>query len=235
LDNGLRSVDDPELAHRICGRLGAGHVRDLLTRMTAVIPDPLTPVDRQAGFKWSFSVAQLELSDTAVFDEPRQGRAPGSRPQSAAVHYKSSKVKAYLKEGRALRVEATINNPADFDLHKTLNTVNWRARLQLIPSLLRPASAPAQRVHRTHPGTNTYRVPTQGLRSLRSSPTSPAASSSPPHRPDRSDQAPAAGNPAPHHRLARLPERAQPPPPHHPTSRMTKLASRTTKNCVKGV
>lgn len=35
-------------------------------------------------------------------------------------------MKAYLKEGRALRVETTINNPADFDLRKTLNAENWR-------------------------------------------------------------------------------------------------------------
>jgi hypothetical protein len=169
LDNGLRSVDDPEVAHRICGRLAAGHVRDLLRRMTAVIPDPLTPLDRRAGFEWAFSVAQMEMSDTAVFDQPRQGRAwfeaaigghldlgrpdkvtlvvdrkiinrgPFKTPGRFAtevitrdvspqlqIHYKSSKVKAYLKEGRALRVETTINNPADFDLHKTLNAQNWR-------------------------------------------------------------------------------------------------------------
>ena len=43
------------------------------------------------------------------------------------IHYKSSKVKAYLKEGRALRVETTINNADDFAVHKTLNAENWRA------------------------------------------------------------------------------------------------------------
>src|SRR5205807_5062211 len=43
------------------------------------------------------------------------------------IHYKSSKAKAYLKEGRALRVETTVNNPEDFALHKTLNAENWRA------------------------------------------------------------------------------------------------------------
>jgi hypothetical protein len=75
LDNGLRAVDDPAVAHRICARLGAGHVHHLLARMMAVIPDPLTAVDRRAGFEWSFSIAQLEVSDTAVFDQPRQARA----------------------------------------------------------------------------------------------------------------------------------------------------------------
>jgi len=75
LDNGLRSVDDPVVAHRICARLGSGHVRDLLRRMMTVIPDPLTIEDRRAAFDWRFSVAQLEISDTAVFDAPRRARA----------------------------------------------------------------------------------------------------------------------------------------------------------------
>ncbi len=43
------------------------------------------------------------------------------------IHYKSSKAKAYLKEGRALRVETMVNNADDFDLHKTLIADNWRA------------------------------------------------------------------------------------------------------------
>jgi hypothetical protein len=75
LDNGLRAVEDPVLAHRICARLGAGHVRDLLGRMMAVVPDPLSVDDRRAGFYWAFSIAQLEVSDTAIFDAPRRARA----------------------------------------------------------------------------------------------------------------------------------------------------------------
>lgn len=47
------------------------------------------------------------------------------------VHCKSSKAKAYLKEGRALRVETTINNPDDFGVHKTLSAENWRALRRL--------------------------------------------------------------------------------------------------------
>ena len=126
--------------------------------------------DRRAGFEWSFSIAQLEVSDTAVFDQPRRARAwfeaaigdhldlgrpervsllvdrtvvnrgrfktPGrfatevitrdTAPQ-LQIHYKSSKAKAYLKEGRALRVETTVNNASDFALHKTLSAENWNA------------------------------------------------------------------------------------------------------------
>jgi hypothetical protein len=174
LDNGLRSVSDPALARAICARLGSGHVRDLLRRMMAVMPDPLTIEDRRAGFDWRFSIAQLEVSDTAVFDAPRRARAwfeaaigdhlDLGRPERVAlvvdrnvlnrgrnktpgrfatevitrdvaphlqIHYKSSKVKAYLKEGRALRVETTINNASDFRVPKTLNADNWRALRKL--------------------------------------------------------------------------------------------------------
>ena len=174
LDNGLRTVEDPAAAHRICARLGAGHVRDLLRRMTAVMPDPLTVDDRRAGFDWCFSIAQLEVSDTAVFDQPRRARAwfeaaigchlDLGRPERVSlvvnrkvinrgkhktpgrfatdiitrdvapplqIHYKSSKAKAYLKEGRALRVETTVNNASDFAVHKTLNAENWRALRQV--------------------------------------------------------------------------------------------------------
>ncbi len=174
LDNGLRAVDDPAAAHRICARLGAGHVRDLLRRTLAVLPDPLTAQDRRAGFDWAFSIAQIEVSDTAVFDQPRRARAwfeaaigchlDLGRPEQVSlvvnrrvvnkgkhktpgrlstevvtrdvapqlqIHYKSSKAKAYLKEGQALRVEATVNNAGDFDRHKTLNADNWRALRRL--------------------------------------------------------------------------------------------------------
>ncbi len=74
LDNGLRSVSDPAVARAICARLGSGHVRDLLRRMMAVMPDPLTIEDRRADFDWRSSIAQLEVSDTAVFDAPRRAR-----------------------------------------------------------------------------------------------------------------------------------------------------------------
>jgi hypothetical protein len=138
--------------------------------MMAVVPSPLTIDDRRAGFDWSFSIAQLEVSDTAVFDQPRRARAWSEaaigahldlgRPERVSLvvnrnivnrgkrktpgrfatevitpdvapqlqfHYKSSKAKAYLKEGKALRVETTINNPVDFGLKKTLNADNWKA------------------------------------------------------------------------------------------------------------
>jgi hypothetical protein len=169
LDNGLRSVGDPALAHRLAARLSAGHLRAGIERWLEWIPSPLLRSDRQHGFGYEFSVRQLEISDTAVFDAPRRGRAwfeaairdhlDLGRPEQVAlvvdrhvrtrghrptpgrfatevvaqdinpklqIHYKSSKAKCYLKEGRALRVETTINNPTDFGTLKTLNAENWK-------------------------------------------------------------------------------------------------------------
>jgi hypothetical protein len=170
LDNGLWTVEDPATARRICAGLGSGHVRGLINRWLPTLPSPLTIEDRRTGFDWRFSVRQMEIADTAVFDRPAAGRAwfeaairdhldvgrpdkvkvifgrqlklrgkhqtpgsfstqvitPGTRAR-IEIRYKTSGAKAYLKEGRALRVETTINNPAHFELRKTLNADNWRA------------------------------------------------------------------------------------------------------------
>ena len=75
LDNGLWRVEDPRAARRICARLGAGHVRSLIDRWMPTLPSPLIGADRRAGLGWSYSIRQLEISDTAVFDRPQAGRA----------------------------------------------------------------------------------------------------------------------------------------------------------------
>lgn len=75
LDNGLRSAEDPALAHRTCARLGAGHLRRAIERWLSWLPSPLMAEDRRGGFAYDFSVRQLEVSDTAVFDRPHNGRA----------------------------------------------------------------------------------------------------------------------------------------------------------------
>jgi hypothetical protein len=166
LDNGLWRVADAEAARRQCARLSAGHLRAFLDRWMGAVPGVLTRADRRAGFSYQYSVRQMEISDTAVFDRPAAGRAfferairdhlDLGRPEKVRlivdrrinartpgrfstqlitkgvdptlqIHYKSSKVKAYFKESRALRVETTINNPRDFDVRKTLCAENWRA------------------------------------------------------------------------------------------------------------
>ncbi|MGH2855712.1 MAG: hypothetical protein ACRDLF_16170 [Solirubrobacteraceae bacterium] len=47
------------------------------------------------------------------------------------AHYKHSKVKQYLKEGRALRTETTVNDPYDFGVGRLLTTQNWQALMSV--------------------------------------------------------------------------------------------------------
>jgi len=75
LDNGLWRVGDAEAARRACARLSAGHLRGFLDRWMGVIPGVIDAADRRAGFRYQYSIRQMEISDTAVFDRPQAGRA----------------------------------------------------------------------------------------------------------------------------------------------------------------
>ncbi|AQZ63185.1 unnamed protein product [[Actinomadura] parvosata subsp. kistnae] len=169
LDNGIRDCAEPRAAQHLADTLDAGHVRGFLNRWLSRLPSPLTGADQAAGFGYDWSIRQIEFSDTAVFDQPANGRAwfdaaikehlDLGRPEKVTlvvdrrimpntpgrfatqvitrdidptiqIHYKSSKVKAYLKDGRALRVETTINNPRDFGVRKPLTVENWTALRQ---------------------------------------------------------------------------------------------------------
>jgi len=54
----------------------------------------------------------------------------GVQPRIEA-RYKHSRVKQYLKQGRALRTETTINDPYDFGVGRELTDRNWQALCQL--------------------------------------------------------------------------------------------------------
>jgi len=47
------------------------------------------------------------------------------------AHYKHSKVKQYLKDGRALRTETTVNDPYDFGVGRLLTAENWQALMSV--------------------------------------------------------------------------------------------------------
>jgi hypothetical protein len=47
------------------------------------------------------------------------------------VHYRSSKVKQYFKEGRALRTETTVNDTRDFGIGRLLTDANWNALVEI--------------------------------------------------------------------------------------------------------
>ena len=158
LSNGFASCDDPARLQIICDRLGPGDIEAFFDRWMSVLPLPLTPADRAAGYWWELSMRQIETSRTIVFDAPRHarnffealvvdnldiGRADqveliftghrtrwGRPPKTEPVHktrintrdtvgvtvntdYKHSRIKQYLKDGRALRIETVINSPDD--------------------------------------------------------------------------------------------------------------------------
>jgi hypothetical protein len=98
IDNGLGAVDDPGLAHRLCARLSAGHLQAGLQRWLSWLPSPLVDSDRAAGFGWDFSLRQIEISDTAVFDRPVNGRA-----------WFEAAIKDHLDLGRPQEVSLIVN------------------------------------------------------------------------------------------------------------------------------
>jgi hypothetical protein len=176
LSNGFASCAEPRRLQAICDRFGPGDVQAFFDRWLAVIPTPLTELDRQGGYWWELSMRQVEVSRTLVFDDPRRARGffealvadnvDIGRPEQVAVvfarqvrkttkepfrtrifsagsdvkldfAYKHSRVKQYLKDGRALRIEAVINKPSDLGV---------LARLQHLPELLAKARQVNQRL-----------------------------------------------------------------------------------------
>lgn len=74
LDNGLRSVERPELLGALSRELGDRQVRSFFARWMRELPQPLSAADRARGFVYALSMKQIEISDTRVFDRPLRGR-----------------------------------------------------------------------------------------------------------------------------------------------------------------
>ena len=166
LSNGFASCDDPGALQAICDRLGPNQILAFVERWLAVVPTPLTSVDRAAGYWWELSMRQVETSRTLVFDQPRHARAlfeavvrdnldlgrpdeveliftgktggrgrPHKQPPghqfktrvvtagtqvTVNVFWKHSRIKQYLKDGRAWRIETVINGPGDIGVQRRL-------------------------------------------------------------------------------------------------------------------
>jgi hypothetical protein len=74
LSNGFAATDDPAALQQICDRLGSGTLTVFFQRWLARLPLPLTGADRDAGYWWELSMAQVEVSRTIVFTQPRYAR-----------------------------------------------------------------------------------------------------------------------------------------------------------------
>jgi transposase len=58
----------------VCDQLGPEQIQAFFAKWVECLPMPLTAVDRQAGYGHRFSVWQVEISQTQVFDDPVRGR-----------------------------------------------------------------------------------------------------------------------------------------------------------------
>jgi hypothetical protein len=74
LDNGFLSCAEPEKLQQICDSLGPEDIDRLFRKWLKRLPLPLRPEDRAAGYDWSLSIWQLEVSLTQIFDRPLRGR-----------------------------------------------------------------------------------------------------------------------------------------------------------------
>jgi hypothetical protein len=121
--------------------LHAGYVYELAFRQiefsdTRVFDRP------QAGRAWFEGVIRDHLDVgrpdqiALIFRRPITRRTPGlfrTRMITKGVdpilcgYYKSSRIKQYFKEGRALRTETVISNTRDFGIGRRLCTANWNA------------------------------------------------------------------------------------------------------------
>jgi hypothetical protein len=74
LDNGFAACDDVPAVQAICDSLGPEHLDALLRKWLAILPNPFTPEDETAGYRYELSVLQAEFSLTQMLDRPVSGR-----------------------------------------------------------------------------------------------------------------------------------------------------------------
>ena len=74
LDNGFLSCADPQKLQEICDALGPEDIDRVFRKWLNRLPLPLRAEDRLAGYDWSLSIWQMEVSLTQIFDRPLRGR-----------------------------------------------------------------------------------------------------------------------------------------------------------------
>jgi hypothetical protein len=167
LSNGFASAEDPAVLQKICDALQPGTINVFFQRWLARLPLPLDRADQDAGYRWELSMAQVEVSRTIVFAQPRHARAffealvtdnlDLGRPDTVEIifgrrivtgrqratqgtfktkiitrgteitinaFYRHSRIKQYLKDGRALRIETVVNSPTDLRIGRRLQNLD---------------------------------------------------------------------------------------------------------------
>jgi hypothetical protein len=67
-------VRRPKKLQEICDSLGPEQIEAVFRKWLQRIPLPLRPEDRAAGYDWSLSIWQMEVSLAQIFDRPLRGR-----------------------------------------------------------------------------------------------------------------------------------------------------------------
>jgi hypothetical protein len=167
LSNGFATCTDPAALQSIRDGLGPRQIQAFCNRWLARLPVPLGGEQEVAGYWWEFSMRQIEVSRTIVFDAPRHARSffealvadnldvgrpdqievifdrqirngtkratPGvfktkvvTRGVDVTVNafYQHSRIKQYLKDGRALRIETVVNSPTDLGCQRRLHNLD---------------------------------------------------------------------------------------------------------------
>jgi hypothetical protein len=191
LSNGFACCDDPAMLQRICDALQPGTISVFFQRWLSRLPLPLGLADQQAGYWWELSMAQVEVSRTIVFTQPRHARGffealvadnlDLGRPDTLEIifdrqvrkdtvsefktkvitrgtevtinaFYKHSRIKQYLKDGRALRIETVINAPGDLRVQRRLHNLDeLQAKARAINARLLQAERAGQGCHLANP------------------------------------------------------------------------------------
>jgi hypothetical protein len=74
LDNGFAACDDVAGLQAVCDALTEDKIEALARKWLAILPNPYSPADQAAGYRYDISVLQAEFSLTQVLDKPVSGR-----------------------------------------------------------------------------------------------------------------------------------------------------------------
>ena len=74
MDNAFAAVDDPAALQAICEKLGPEQIQALADKWLAILPNPFTEDDAEAGYRYELSILQAEFSLTQMLDNPVSGR-----------------------------------------------------------------------------------------------------------------------------------------------------------------
>jgi hypothetical protein len=155
LSNGFASCDDPDGLQVICDR-AAGYWWELSMRQVEVSRTLVFDAPRQARAFFEALIADnLDLGRPEnvelLFKRSPRGRKPKDQAggvfktaidrnnQGVTINafWRHSRVKQYLKDGRALRVETVVNSPDDLGCHRRLpNLPELQARARAVNTRL---------------------------------------------------------------------------------------------------